>query len=229
MEMNPADGQFLGMVGVNVWSFMNASALFSICRLDRRYRWRGHHRPDGAVFPPALLSVDHRSARSCTVSLGTSRWRYVAGQIAAVRGWYCHRSYDRWAIFGLSESVLLFILGVSIPSLSWREARAVRSGKGTLRPRRLRGHFSGRVHQRHWYAARGIYRPCRPDRRNHIAMVGMLMSIGYRAIAFGLLGVSFGSYVLLIATMIVMSFLGTWSVNTRWTNSNACSVPISVC
>ena len=31
-----------------------------------------------------------------------------------------------------------------------------------------------------------------------------------KLIAFGLLGVSFGSYVPLIATMIVMSFLGTW-------------------
>ena len=51
-----------------------------------------------------------------------------------------------------------------------------------------------------------------PDRRNHIATVGVLMCIVHVAklVAFGILGVGFGSYAPLIAAMIATSFIGTW-------------------
>ena len=51
-----------------------------------------------------------------------------------------------------------------------------------------------------------------PDRRNHIATLGGLMTIVHIAklAAFATLGVSFGNYSPLIAVMIATSFIGTY-------------------
>ncbi len=51
-----------------------------------------------------------------------------------------------------------------------------------------------------------------PNRRNHIGTLGGLMSIVHvcKLAAFGVLGVEFGSYAPLMATMIALSFAGTW-------------------
>ena len=119
MEMNPADGQFLGMVGVNVWSFigLNASALFSDGRLDRRYRAGGLILIGltALVFPPALLIPVHTIVQlGAAVSLGTSRWRYVVDKLPPfVVGTVIGATIGGQIFIGLSESVLLFILGVA--------------------------------------------------------------------------------------------------------------------
>jgi len=53
-------------------------------------------------------------------------------------------------------------------------------------------------------------RAASPDRRNHIATLGGLMSIVHIAklVAFGILGVEFGSYAPLVAAMILTSWIG---------------------
>jgi uncharacterized membrane protein YfcA len=52
-----------------------------------------------------------------------------------------------------------------------------------------------------------------PDRRNHSATIGILMTIVHIAkiIAFGALGVSLGTYLPLVGAMIVTAALGNWT------------------
>lgn len=51
-----------------------------------------------------------------------------------------------------------------------------------------------------------------PDRRNHVATMGILMAFGHvtKLVAFGLLGMSLGAYVPLMAAMIATAVLGNW-------------------
>jgi uncharacterized membrane protein YfcA len=113
----------------------------------------------------------------------------------------------------LPENLLLLALGVSILALAW-VPKIARFG-----PERGRFAFMGFV-----VTFLGIFISATgtllasftvaiaPDRRNHIATLGALMSVVHIAklAAFILLGVSFGNYVPLIAAMIVTSFIGTW-------------------
>ena len=136
------------------------------------------------------------------------------GQIAAVRGQPVIGATIGGQIFiGLSESVLLFILGVSILSLSWVPKLA------QFGPEKGRFVFVGFVvtFLGVFISATGTLlaaftAPVAPDQTQPHRYGGHAdVHRAYReAVAFGLLGVSFGSYVPLIATMIVMSFLGTW-------------------
>ncbi|NBP74175.1 MAG: sulfite exporter TauE/SafE family protein [Alphaproteobacteria bacterium] len=220
MEMNPADGQFLGMVGINVWSFigLNASALFSAFVASIAGTAGGLILIGlmALVFPPALLIPVHTIVQlGAAVSLGTSRWRYMLWDkvLPFVVGTVIGAAIGGQIFIGLSESVLLFVLGVSILILCWVPKLA------QFGPEKGRFVFVGFVvtFLGVFISATGTLLAAftavvAPDRRNHIAMVGILMSIVHIAklIAFGLLGVSFGSYVPLMATMIAMSFLGTW-------------------
>ena len=219
MEMNPADGQFLGMVGVNVWSFigLNASALFSAFVASIAGTAGGLILIGlmALVFPPALLIPVHTIVQLGAGQSRTSRWRYMLWDKLPpfVVGTVIGATIGGQIFFGLSESVLLFILGVSILSLSWVPKLAqFGPEKGRFVLVGFVVTFLGVFHQRHWYAARGIYRPCRPrptqpHRHGGHADVHRAYREADRVrIAGGQLRI----YVPLIATMIVMSFLGTW-------------------
>jgi uncharacterized membrane protein YfcA len=113
----------------------------------------------------------------------------------------------------LQQSILQMILGISILVLAW-VPRIARFG-----PERGRFVFVGflTTFLDMFISATGtllatFVAAVAPDRRNHIATVGGLMSVVHIAklLAFGVLGVGFGSYVPLMAAMIVTSIAGTW-------------------
>ena len=218
--MDPADGMFLGMVGINVWSFigLNGAALLGafVAAISGTAGGLILLALMAMVFPPALLIPVHTIVQlGAAASLGISRWRYMMWDMLLpfVIGTAIGAAVGGRIFIGLSESVLLFILGVSILILCWVPKIA------QFGPEKGRFVFVGFVvtFLGVFISATGTLLSAftaavAPDRRNHIAMVGILMSIVHIAklTAFGLLGVSFGSYVPLMVTMIAISFLGTW-------------------
>jgi len=218
--MDPADGVFLGMVGINVWSFigLNGAAFLGafVASIAGTAGGLILLALMAMVFPPALLIPVHTIVQlGAAASLGLSRWRYMVWNwmLPFTVGTALGAAIGGRVFIGLSESVLLFILGISILVLCWVPSIA-RFG-----PEKGRFVFVGFVvtFLGVFISATGTLlaaftAAAAPDRRNHIASVGILMSIVHIAklMAFGLLGISFGSYIPLIATMIATSFLGTW-------------------
>jgi len=148
-------------------------------------------------------------------SMAISRWRYLMREtvLPFTIGTVIGAAIGGQIFVSLPENLLLLALGVSILALAW-VPKIARFG-----PERGRFAFMGFV-----VTFLGIFISATgtllasftvaiaPDRRNHIATLGALMSIVHIAklAAFILLGVSFGNYVPLIAAMIVTSFIGTW-------------------
>ena len=218
--MDAADGMFLGMVGISGWSFagLNAGAVIAafVAAISGTAGGLTLLAFMAFVFPPALLIPVHTIVQlGAAISLGISRWRYMMWDTALpfVVGTIIGAAAGGQLFVGLPENVLLLILATSILILVW-VPKLARFG-----PERGRFLFVGFI-----VTFLGVFISATgtllatftaahaPDRRNHIAMVGILMSIVHIAklTTFGLLGVSFGSYVPLIATMIAASFLGTW-------------------
>ena len=168
------------------------------------------------VFPPALLIPIHTVVQlGAAGSMAISRWRYLMREtvLPFTIGTVIGAAIGGQIFVRLTENLLLLALGVSILALAW-VPKIARFG-----PERGRFAFMGFV-----VTFLGIFISATgtllasftvaiaPDRRNHIATLGALMSIVHIAklAAFILLGVSFGNYVPLIAAMIVTSFIGTW-------------------
>jgi len=148
-------------------------------------------------------------------SMAISRWRYLMRDtvLPFTIGTVIGAAIGGRIFVSLPENLLLLALGVSILVLAWVPKLA------QFGPERGRFAFLGFL-----VTFLGIFisatgtllaaftAAIAPDRRNHIATLGTLMSIVHIAklVAFVLLGVSFGSYVPLIAAMIATSFIGTW-------------------
>ena len=218
--MDIADGQFLGMVGINAWVFaglsLAAATTAFIAAIVGTAGGLLLIAVMAFVFPPALLIPIHTVVQlGAAGSMAISRWRYLMREtvLPFTIGTVIGASIGGQIFVRLTENLLLLALGVSILALAW-VPKIARFG-----PERGRFAFMGFV-----VTFLGIFISATgtllasftvaiaPDRRNHIATLGALMSIVHIAklAAFILLGVSFGNYVPLIAAMIVTSFIGTW-------------------
>ena len=168
------------------------------------------------VFPPALLIPMHTVVQlGAAASMAISRWRYLMRDMILpfTIGTAIGAAIGGRIFVSLPESVLLLGLGISILVLAWVPKIA------QFGPERGRFVFVGFI-----VTFLGIFisatgtllaaftAAIAPDRRNHIATLGGLMSIVHIAklAAFAMLGVSFGNYGPLIAAMIVTSFVGTY-------------------
>ena len=218
--MELADVQFLGMAGIDPWIF----AGLSLTAMGTAFIAAIVGTAGGLiliavmafVFPPALLIPVHTVVQlGAAASMAISRWRYLMRDMIVpfTIGTAVGAAIGGRIFVSLPESVLLLGLGISILVLAW-VPKLARFG-----PERGRFVFVGFI-----VTFLGIFisatgtllaaftSAIAPDRRNHIATLGALMTIVHIAklVAFGLLGVSFGNYIPLIATMIVTSFIGTW-------------------
>ena len=212
--------QFLGMAGIDPWVFIG----LAIAALLTAFISAVSGSSGGLIllaimafiFPPALLIPLHTIIQLCaSAAMAASRWRYL---MRGTIGPFMLGSVIGAAIGGkifvsLPTSTLQVVLGVSILVLAWIPQIA-RFG-----PERGRFIFVGFVTTflGIFISATGTLLAAftaaiAPDRRNHVATVGGLMCVVHvvKLVAFGLLGVGFGSYVPLIAAMIVTSFIGTW-------------------
>ena len=210
--------QFLGMPGIDVWLF----AGLSFAALVTAFIAAVAGTAGGLiliaimafVFPPALLIPLHTVIQlGVSSSMLLSRWRYFMRDTLApfIIGTAVGAAIGGRIFVNLPESILLIILGVSMLILTWIPAIA-RFG-----PERGRFVFVGFI-----TTFLGIFisatgsllaaftAAAAPDRRNHIATLGGLMSIVHIAklVAFGILGVEFGSYAPLVAAMILTSWIG---------------------
>ena len=218
--MDIADGQFLGMVGINAWVFaglsLAAATTAFIAAIVGTAGGLLLIAVMAFVFPPALLIPIHTVVQlGAAGSMAISRWRYLMREtvLPFTIGTVIGAAHGGQIFVSLPENLLLLALGVSILALAW-VPKIARFG-----PERGRFAFMGFV-----VTFLGIFISATgtllasftvaiaPDRRNHIATLGALMTIVHIAklAAFILLGVSFGNYVPLITAMIVTSFIGTW-------------------
>ena len=183
--MDPADGVFLGMVGVDGWSFIG----LNIAELLSAFVAAIAGTAGGLilivlmalVFPPALLIPIHTIVQlGAAVSLSVSRWQYMMWDkvLPFSIGTAIGAAIGSRIFIGLSESVLLFILGVSILILCWVPKIA------QVGPEKFRFVFVGFAvtFLGVFISATGTLLAAftatvAPDGRNHIAMVGILMSI----------------------------------------------------
>lgn len=218
--MDSDAGQFMGMAGIDIWLF----GWLSIAALLTAFISAVAGTAGGLillavmalVFPPVLLIPMHTVVQlSSSASMLLSRWRdflrslVVPFALGAIVG----AAIGGQIFVSLPQNILQIILGVSILVLAW-VPKIARFG-----PERGRFIFVGFVTTflGMFISATGtllatFVAAVAPDRRNHIATVGGLMSVVHIAklTAFGLLGVGFGSYVPLMAAMIVTSIVGTW-------------------
>lgn len=218
--MDATSGQFLGMVGIDFWIFSGllVTALLTafIAAVSGTAGGLILLAVMAFVFPPALLIPVHTVVQlGASASIAMSRWRYLMRDtvLPFTLGSVIGAAIGGRIFVSLPESTLQMALGVSILVLAW-VPRIARFG-----PARGRFVFVGFV-----VTFLGIFisatgtllatftAAVAPDRRNHIATVSSLMCIVHIAklVAFGLLGVGFGSYVPLIVAMIATSFIGTW-------------------
>lgn len=218
--MDGMSGQFLGMAGIDQWIFIG----LAIAALLTAFVSAVSGSAGGLIllaimafiFPPALLIPLHTIVQLCaSAAMAASRWRYMMCETVwpFVLGSVIGAAIGGRIFVSLPTSTLQVVLGVSILVLAWIPQIA-RFG-----PERGRFVFVGflTTFLGVFISATGTLlatftAAIAPDRRNHVATVGGLMCIVHvvKLVAFGLLGVGFGSYVPLVATMIVTSFIGTW-------------------
>ena len=218
--MDIADGNFLGMAGIDEWTF----AWLSLTAMGTAFIAAIVGTAGGLiliavmafVFPPALLIPVHTVVQlGAAASMAISRWRFLMREMVLpfTVGTAIGAAIGGRIFISLPESVLLLGLGISILVLAWVPKLA------QFGPERGRFVFVGFV-----VTFLGIFisatgtllaaftAAIAPDRRNHIATLGGLMTIVHIAklAAFAALGVSFGNYGPLIAVMIATSFVGTY-------------------
>ncbi len=168
------------------------------------------------VFPPVLLIPLHTIVQlGASTAMVAAHWRHLMRDtvLPFALGAIIGAAMGGRIFISLPESVLQAILGVSILVLAW-VPRIARFG-----PERGRFVFVGflTTFLGVFISATGTLlatftAAVAPDRRNHIGTLGGLMCIVHvsKLAAFGVLGVEFGSYAPLMATMIALSFAGTW-------------------
>jgi len=218
--MDVTSGQFLGMAGVDfsVFAGLSLAALVTAV-ISAIAGTAGGLILLGIlafVFPPVILIPVHTVVQlGAAVSMAISRWQFLIREtvVPFTIGSVIGAAIGGRIFVSLPETTLQMVLGVSILILAWIP-RLARFG-----PELGRFAFIGFV-----VTFLGIFvsatgtllgaftAAISPDRRNHIATIGVLMTIVHiaKVVAFGVLGVKFGSYAPLMAAMIATSFIGTW-------------------
>ena len=218
--MDGASEQFLGMAGVTPWIFAGLSVAALVTAFISSVAGAAGGlillMTMALIFPPALLIPLHTVVQlGAAGSMAAAHWRHLMRQTllpftvgAAVGALIGGRIF-----ISLSESVLQIILGVSVLVLAWIP------GIARFGPERGRFVFVGflTTFLGVFISATGTLlaaftAAAAPDRRNHIGTLGGLMCIVHIAklVAFGVIGVGFGSYAPLLVLMIALSFVGTW-------------------
>jgi uncharacterized protein len=218
--MDAASGQFLGMAGVDFWIF----AGLSFAALVTAFISAVAGTAGGLillailafVFPPALLIPIHTVVQlGAAGSMAISRWRYLMREtvLPFTLGSIVGAAIGGQIFVSMPESLLLMVLGVSILILTWAP-RLAKFGpdRGRFAFLGFLVTFLGMFISATGTLLAAFTAAVAPDRRNHIATVGVLMTIVHtiKLVAFGILGVGFGSYAPLMAAMIATSFVGTW-------------------
>ncbi len=213
-----ASDAFLGMAGIDLFTFswLTGLALASAFVAGVAGTAGGMILIAGMafVFPPSLLIPLHTVVQlGAATSMALSRWRWMMWETALpfIVGAAIGAAIGGRIFVSLPENVLLVLLALSILMLTWVPALA-RFG-----PERGRFAFVGFITTflGVFISATGSMLAAftvaaAPDRRNHIATLGSLMVVVHIAklVAFGLIGVQFGSYAPLMAAMIGASFVG---------------------
>jgi uncharacterized membrane protein YfcA len=218
--MDGESGQFLGMAGIDFWIFAGLSATALVTAFISAVAGSAGGLILLAVlafvFPPALLIPIHTVVQlGAAGSMALSRWRYLMREtvLPFTLGSVVGAAVGGQIFVSMPESALLMVLGLSILMLTWVPKLA------KFGPEQGRFAFLGFLvtFLGMFISATGTLLAAftaavAPDRRNHIATVGVLMTIVHtiKLVAFGILGVGFSSYAPLMAAMIATSFMGTW-------------------
>lgn len=218
--MDVASGQFLGMAGVDFWIFVGLAVTALLTNFISAVSGTAGGLILLAVmafiFPPVLLIPVHTVVQlGAAASMVASRWRYLMREtvLPFTLGTIVGAAVGGQIFISLPESTLQMVLGVSILLLAWipqiarfgpKRGRFVLVGFVTT--------FLGVFISATGSLLATFTAAVAPDRRNHIATVGALMTIVHIAklTAFGILGVGFGSYAPLMAAMIATSIAGAW-------------------
>ena len=218
--MEVADQQFLGMAGVDAWIF----AGLSVAALVTAFISSVAGAAGGLVllmvmalvFPPALLIPLHTIVQlGASVSMVVVQWRYLLRWtlLPFATGAIVGAVLGGRIFISLPEFILQMILGFSVLFLAWMPRMS------QFGPERGRFVFVGflTTFLGIFISATGTLlaaftAAAAQDRRNHTGTLGGLMCIVHvcKLAAFGLIGVTFGSYAPLMAVMIGTSFIGTW-------------------
>lgn len=168
------------------------------------------------IFPPAILIPLHTVIQLGT---GTSRAimlrRYVLYQtiVPFVIGSVIGAAVGAQIFVALPTAVLQGGMGVFIIVLAWLPKIARKGGQ--TRRFGLIGFavtFLGMFVSATGTLLAPFVASASPDRRNHVATMGILMAFGHitKIVAFGLLGITLGSYIPLMAAMITTAVAGNW-------------------
>lgn len=169
------------------------------------------------VFPPAILVPVHTLVQ---LGIGSSRialmWAYVlkgtllpfavGAAIGAAAGAQIFVSLPTAALQGiLGLFILLVIWTPHIGTAGTQRNRFGVLGFGAT--------FLGMFVSATGTLVAPFVAHASPDRRNHAATVGALMTIVHIAkiVAFGVLGVGFGAHLPLVASMIMTGAMGNWA------------------
>jgi uncharacterized membrane protein YfcA len=218
--MDGAAASFLGMAGVDGWIFAGLAGMAMVTAFISSMAGAAGGlvllATMAMVFPPVLLIPLHTVVQlGASVAMVSAHWRHMMREtvLPFALGVTIGAALGGRIFISLPEAALQAILGISILVLAW-VPRFARFG-----PVRGRFVFVGflTTFLGMFISATGTLVGAftsahAPDRHNHIATLGGLMFIVHVAklVAFGLLGVHFGSYAPLLAAMIAMSFVGTW-------------------
>jgi uncharacterized membrane protein YfcA len=168
------------------------------------------------AMPPAALVPVHTVVQlGSGVTRTAIMWRYVmrATLIPFIIGAAIGAAAGARIFVALPTDWLLAILGVFILVVTWMpHLGRVGAERGRFAILGFATTFLGVFVSATGTLLAPFVASAAPDRRNHAATLGVLMGISHVAklAAFGFIGFTFGSYLPLMAAMIVTGGLGNW-------------------
>lgn len=214
------DPQFLGVPGVDQWTFAGlAAASLATSFVGAMAGAAGGLILLGLmamVFPPSVLIPVHTvvqfgagSSRAVLMRRWIMRGTLLPFFLGAIVG----AAVGAQVFVALPTTVLQGILGAAVIGLAWLP----RFGQIGPEGRRFAVLGFGATFLGMFISATGtllapFVASASPDRRNHAATLAALMAISHvtRIVAFGLLGVALASYLPLMLAMIAAAACGNW-------------------
>lgn len=168
------------------------------------------------VMPPAVLIPVHTVIQ---LGSGVTRtmimWRYVMRSTALpfMAGTALGAAAGAKVFVSLPSSTLQFILATFILIVTWLpKLGRIGAERGRFLALGFAATFLGVFVSATGTIVAPFVASVAPDRRNHAATVGALMSFVHIAkmVAFGVIGFSIGSYAWLMVVMIITGAIGNW-------------------